>query len=74
VHSQLLTLTAEADDNNNNNNNNRGGARTKNVFMKLKKTASKIFKLVGTSIENVADLLKALLQNDFWKLNIHTIM
>lgn len=41
--------------------------------MKLKKTASKI-NLVQTSIENMANLLKVLLQNDFWKSDIHTIM
>jgi hypothetical protein len=40
--------------------------------MKLKKTASKIFNLAGMSMENVAKLLKALLQNDFWISYIHT--
>jgi len=42
--------------------------------MKLKKTASTIFNLVGMLIQNIAELLKAILQNVFWKSNTHTIM
>jgi len=38
------------------------------------KTACKIFNLVPMSIQNMAELLKVLLQNDFWKSNIYTIV